>query len=108
MPLVAGDGQFHAALCYDVKLAQEPIEFKGNHEELDLVQRTPLILQRENKEKFLAFLSDVAKRLYSEDFVEYEFEEGWEENEPTSSVLYDDLNIMTGRFASPSALATIK
>ena len=40
--------------------------------------------------------------------MEYQFEEGWEENEPTSSVLYDELNIMTGRFASPSALATFK
>ena len=56
MPLQQ-EGEFYAALCYDMNITPDPIKFLGT--EQDEIYSNPRILQRE-RETFLKFLEVVA------------------------------------------------
>ena len=80
VPLSQG-GQFHAALCYDIKITEEEVQFFGKRNDDFSLPLKPLILQKDSS-KFVKFLEIVATGLDDEKVSEKEFDfaQGWKEN----------------------------
>ena len=46
VPLLSLEGEFYAALCYDLKIIQKPIPFLRDENLTFKLQSTPLVLQQ--------------------------------------------------------------
>ena len=59
-------GEFYAALCYDIKITQQTIQFQNQEVQDNQLQSKPIILQRSD-EQFVQFLEVVALGLLEDE-----------------------------------------
>lgn len=94
------NGEFHAALCYDLNISQTPVYTLSTDSR---IQADPLILQRD-KEDFSKFITDLALKDREVVNEEESFLVNWVDHSPTTSRVFDGVSITTGEFTIPSSL----
>lgn len=93
-------GEFNSALCFDIKIIQEALPFLDDQTLSYKLQSTPLILQH-TKDSFVTFLETLIVGEKSDFKVPLDFKTRYELEELSSSWLFKDVRMKTGKFDMP-------